>query len=296
MNHSFAAGEFSDHADFYQRGPYARYLTDRKIVGRQPVAMFAADQPAGHFPDPPMPTVLLYLARKGATNACFDWGAGRWRGRWRRDDLTIVPPGAASDVSLSERHSFLGLCLPVAMFGDDEDTTGQRAIETLGKLYCAPFRDRLAAELCNTLWLEGGAEGTGCELFADNALQCLVGRLRYLATKSNHRTTRSMLSRSALSRVEDFIRAELNNPIKVADLAAVAGHSQSHFSALFKRTTGQTPYNYVLVLRIERAEELIAAHPKRALADIALASGFSSQSHMTSAFRQFTGTTPGRRS
>tara|TARA_R100000789_G_scaffold7097_3_gene11449 strand:- start:12251 stop:12670 length:420 start_codon:yes stop_codon:yes gene_type:complete len=131
--------DFSDHADFYRRGPYARYLTDRKIVGREAVSMFSVEQPAGHFPDPAMPTVLLYLARQGVKQARFDWGAGRWKGAWRRNDLTLVPSGAASDVTLSDRHSFFGLCLPVSMFADEHDTAGYDAIENLGKLYAAPF-------------------------------------------------------------------------------------------------------------------------------------------------------------
>tara|TARA_R100000789_G_scaffold7097_3_gene11448 strand:- start:11783 stop:12121 length:339 start_codon:yes stop_codon:yes gene_type:complete len=105
----------------------------------------------------------------------------------------------------------------------------------------------------------------------------------------------SRLSLSALKRVDDFIHTHLDQPIKVADLAAVVDHCPSHFTLLFKRTTGGTPYSHVLALRVERAKELIAAFPERGLVDIALASGFSSQSHMTAMFRQVTGETPGRR-
>lgn len=287
--------DFSDHADFYRRGPYARYLTDRKAIGRQPVAMFSADQPAGQFPDPPMPTVLLYLARKGVKEAKFDWGAGRWTGRWRRDDLTLVPPDTASDVSLSDRHEFLGVCLPVSMFGTEDDPTGREVVENLDSLYAAPFRDRLLTEISDTLWHEGGDDGSGCNLFADSALQLLADRLRNLAGNQNLAPRTPGLSPADLLQLDGFVRANLHGAITVADMASVASRSPSHFSALFKRATGRTPYRYVLALRVEKAVELIAEAPGLGLAEIALASGFSSQSHMTAVFRQVRGKTPGNR-
>jgi AraC family transcriptional regulator len=292
MTQAFPPDAFMDHADYYARGPYAQFLTDRKVVGRQPVAMFSADQPAGRYPDPPMPTVLLYLARKGVKEADFDWGAGRWTGRWRRDDLTLVPPDAASDVSLSDRHAFLGVCLPVAMFGNHTDPTGKAAIEKLGRIYASPFRDRLVTELCNTLWREVGDDSSRCSLFVDSALQLLVDRLRHLAINEDHIAEAPALSPRDLIRLEEFVRAKLQGAISVADMATVAGRSPSHFSALFRRATGRTPYRYVLALRVERACELLAASPMCGLAEIALASGFSSQSHMTAVFREIVGQTP----
>ncbi|WP_420555864.1 helix-turn-helix domain-containing protein [Roseovarius sp.] len=285
---------YADHADYYQRGPYARYMTDRKLVGRAPVAMFAAEQPDGHFPDPALPNLLLYRARKGAREARFDWGAGRWRGTWRRDDLTLVPAGAASDVTLSDRHGFLGICLPVAMFATPDDPMGQATVDRFGSLYAAPFRDRLVGELCDTLWREGGDDGLGCGLFADSALQLLTDRLRHLAVASAPRPKSVTLSRRTLLRLDEAIRARLHERITVADLAAISGHSPSHFTAIFKRATGRTPYRHIMSMRIERAEDLIAARSGQGLADIALDCGFSSQSHMTAVFRAMTGRTPGQ--
>lgn len=253
--------------------------------------MFSAEQPAGDFPDPAMPTVLLYLAENGAKEAVFDWGAGRWRGTWRSSDLTLVPPNVASDVRLSERHSFFGLCLPVRMFADDA-MTGCDATGTLGKLYAAPFRDSVVKELFMALWRDGHADKGGDSIFADSALQCLADRLRFLGRAAAPRQTRSRLRRSILKRIDDYIECHLTDAIRVTDLADIAGHSASHFTLLFKAATGRTPYRHVLTLRVERARELIIATPERGLADIAFATGFSSQSHMTAAFRQVLGRTP----
>lgn len=63
------------------------------------------------------------------------------------------------------------------------------------------------------------------------------------------------------------------------------------FARRFKATTGQTPYGYVLERRLIRAESLLA-DSDRPLGDIALAVGFSSQSHFTATFRRMRVITP----
>ena len=54
---------------------------------------------------------------------------------------------------------------------------------------------------------------------------------------------------------------------------------------------GMTPTNYIIERRLERAKELMQ-ETDLPIADIALRSGFSSQSHFTTSFRRFVGVTP----
>ena len=285
MEGTGAARDWRDHADFYASGPYARYLRGRRVIGRQPVAMFEAVQPDGHYPDPAMPNALLYVARRGAREAMFDWGAGRWRGIWRTGDLTLVPPDAASDVMLSQRHGFIGLCLPVGLFG------GKAGCAALGPLHGGPFRDPLILSLCDALWHSGERSGPDNALFADSALQCLADRLRWLAGAARDAEGPG-LSRSELSLIDDHIRANLDGRITIPDLAALTGRSASHFSVLFRQATGHSPYRHVQNARLDRAVALIRAG-RLSLAQIALDCGFSSQSHMSATFRTMRGTTPG---
>ncbi len=74
-------------------------------------------------------------------------------------------------------------------------------------------------------------------------------------------------------------------------LAAEAGYSRAHFARMFRAATGQTPHRYLLHLRLTRAQKLLERRDN-ALVDIAAMCGFSSQSHMTTAFRQLLGLTP----
>ncbi len=67
--------------------------------------------------------------------------------------------------------------------------------------------------------------------------------------------------------------------------------SYFHFSRAFKRALGMSPTNYIAEKRIEHAKRLMT-ETDLAISEIALRSGFSSQSHFTSSFRRLTGLTP----
>ena len=60
----------------------------------------------------------------------------------------------------------------------------------------------------------------------------------------------------------------------------------------FSRINGQSPYQYVLNVRLERARHLLQV-ADMSIAEVALATGFSSQSHFTSVCRRLLGKTPG---
>ncbi|RYZ36369.1 MAG: AraC family transcriptional regulator [Myxococcaceae bacterium] len=102
---------------------------------------------------------------------------------------------------------------------------------------------------------------------------------------------RGGLSAAALSRVQLFVEAHLARRIRVGELARRSGLSVFYFTRAFRQSTGMTPHAFVQQRRVERARELLK-HPMHSLGDIALAVGFSSQSHFTTVFRRVTGLTP----
>lgn len=101
------------------------------------------------------------------------------------------------------------------------------------------------------------------------------------------------LSSRDLTRLVEFVRADPGAPISIHDLARIVGLSPSHLIRAFKRSTGMTPHRFVLRERIAMARELIVGSDA-ALTEVALACGFSSQSHLGAAFRAVAGTTPAR--
>lgn len=101
------------------------------------------------------------------------------------------------------------------------------------------------------------------------------------------------IGQNRLERVRDYIEASLDGELDLDTLADQAGVSVRYFTRLFRRHFGEPPHRYVLRRRIERAKRLLRT-TDLPVAEIALTTGFSSQSHMTAAFKKFVGLGPAR--
>ncbi|MBO9651329.1 MAG: helix-turn-helix domain-containing protein [Variovorax sp.] len=102
---------------------------------------------------------------------------------------------------------------------------------------------------------------------------------------------RGGLAPGALRRVRKHVEERLAERIELRDLAAIAQLSECHFSRAFKQSTGLPPHRYVMARRIASAARMIQ-DTSQALAEIALAAGFSDQSHFTRVFVDVMGETP----
>jgi len=98
---------------------------------------------------------------------------------------------------------------------------------------------------------------------------------------------------SRFRRIAEHIDGNLDSPLSLRELAALTGLSVFHFARTFKERTGLSPHQYVLRRRVEKAKVLLS-DSQATLAEIALACGFSHQSHFTRAFHQLSGVTPTR--
>ena len=102
---------------------------------------------------------------------------------------------------------------------------------------------------------------------------------------------RGGLSPAALRRVQLFVEANLGRSIHLADLAERADLSPYHFAHAFKTSTGNTPRAFIEARRVERAKRLLR-ESTAPLVQIAIDTGFGTQSRFTTAFRRATGFTP----
>lgn len=152
-------------------------------------------------------------------------------------------------------------------------------------------RDTVLARLlaCIKSEVDGGC-GSG-RLFAEGLSLAILSRLAaYGAPEADPSPPARALSPSEVKRAIGFIDANLGAELSVSALADLLGMSASTFARLFKTTVGLTPHRFVLSRRVRRAETLLAG--ELTISAIALATGFSSQSHFTEAFRRSTGRTP----
>ena len=129
-------------------------------------------------------------------------------------------------------------------------------------------------------------------LYAEGLMLATLGRALRLASGGTTKPSTSGTNAS-LRRVVEYIHAHFNASLAMAELAAVAGMSPWQFARAFKKAVGDSPHQYVLRERVTRARELLRSS-QIPLAQVALDCGFTSQSHMTQAFKSRVGVTPGR--
>jgi AraC-like DNA-binding protein len=96
-----------------------------------------------------------------------------------------------------------------------------------------------------------------------------------------------------IARALQSLEGNSADQIKLSELAAKAGLSESYFKMLFRQSMGMPPAEFLRVLRLERAQLQLRA-TSALITDIALTAGFSSSQHFATAFRQQYGCTPSR--
>lgn len=94
-----------------------------------------------------------------------------------------------------------------------------------------------------------------------------------------------------LRRVVEYVDAHLNRPIRIGELATLAGLSEGYFHRAFRATTGQSPLSFIQSRRIDVAKQRLV-ESEESIAALALQTGFISPTHFARLFRAQTGKTP----
>lgn len=133
----------------------------------------------------------------------------------------------------------------------------------------------------------------GGRLFADSLASALATRLLVLQTrrKDTDATRARALPTWRLRQVIEYIDANLDQDLSLAELAGVAGFSRSHFQPLFKQAVGMPVHRFVLERRVERAR-LRLLEGRWTLMEISLEAGFAHPSHMARCMRRILGVSP----
>lgn len=94
-----------------------------------------------------------------------------------------------------------------------------------------------------------------------------------------------------LRHAAEYIDRNLRNRLTLAEIAAEVGLNPHYFARVFKQAMRQSPHQYILEKRVERAKVLLKT-TELSLVEIALQVGIATQSHFTTVFHRLTGTTP----
>lgn len=170
-------------------------------------------------------------------------------------------------------------CLSIILAGEFDEPFARLAIAPMGPAWAEAAR---LARRCH-------GEVRARDSASDLALEALA--LEMLATLLRGPLAPETAAPRWLLQVRDHLHARFLDRVRLAELAALAGIHEVHLVRAFRRRFGTTPGGYLRRLRVEHACRALL-DSDTPIAELALASGFSSQAHLTRVFHRLVGTTP----
>lgn len=140
---------------------------------------------------------------------------------------------------------------------------------------------------------EAGSDAPGHQFVASSAALILVagilrrapGNLPLLPTR------REGYRHPRVVRAIEYMRANQDREIPLAELAQLTGLSPYHFIRAFRAESGRTPHEYLINLRIERARQLLRT-TESSITEICYTCGFANPSHFATTFKRLVGISP----
>jgi AraC family transcriptional regulator len=249
--------------------------------------------PAGVLEIPEMENVIIAIHLGAPTRLECRRGGRRFVGTAVHGDIDIIPDHTPSRWEIFDaKDTALLLSLPKQLL---------RVIAT----ECGA--DDVGMEIRNRFQIrDTQLEGLGWAIKDELDLGCPSGRLyldglglavasrlvtQYSSIAHGKLGVREGLSDRRLKQVLSFIEEHLADDLSLNRIADVAGISATHLKAVFRSSLGLPVHRYVIHRRVERAKTLLMGTDST-VTEIALATGFSHQSHMARHMRRILGVAP----
>ena len=134
---------------------------------------------------------------------------------------------------------------------------------------------------------------SGCapdERPSEAARSQLIHRLLCLLLLDEHGTAPDRSDR--IAQAIRYMHRHLHEALTVQEVAAAVNLSQSHFSRALKARTGYSPYEYIVLRRIDKAKYLLTS-TQQTVSEVAYASGYNSEENFIHSFQKHVGIPPG---
>ena len=154
------------------------------------------------------------------------------------------------------------------------------------------YRNREIADEIYRLFCKIEEEYNSCDEHTDGVLRCYTHMLFYLLARNNSRCDSAMVKNEYIEKVISFVNKNYMNDISLVDAAKLCAVSSEHFSRLFVRETGFGFCEYVNLIRLKKAEELIRSGSKVKVMEIAALCGFNDSNYFCLKFKKMYGMSP----
>jgi len=211
----------------------------------------------------------------------------------KQGDIGFVPAGMDSSWEDDADCQILRLSLHPSLLQDVAEELGRDAtkIDLIPQLQ---LRDSRIEAISWAIKADLEADTPSNPLYIDHLASALAVRL--IETVTDNRplaevTGKPKMPPRHLKLLIEYIDTNLDQHLRLADVATVTGIGVTRLKTLFRNSMGMSLHQYVIRRRVEYARTLIATTTMPA-AEIALAAGFAHQSHMSSTMRRVLGQHP----
>ena len=249
------------------------------------------DVPPSQIPDHEHPTHMVSLVTEGSANLRWTTGGRSRSARYAPGHICLLPAGSCDRLEWDRPISRVLFTVEPTVLARAFEETAHRA--DFGILERWLFEDRHIASLMLAMRADLEDGSPAGRLYGESIGMAIAVYLARRYGVPTHELGRHSggLPRYRLRLVLDYIRTHLDRDVRLADLAMLAGASPHYFAQLFRQSTGQSPHQYLLAQRIERAKRLLRNHTLSAL-DVAVLLGFADAGHFSKVFRRMVGVTP----
>jgi AraC family transcriptional regulator len=221
----------------------------------------------------------------------IEWGSKRSAletFNYRAGDLALCDRHVGEWVGLMNvRHLQIGIS-DAALLASSDGAYGEVELRASRK-----FADRRLSAIVGAVEEEMVAGFPSGRLFMDSVEQAMAVAL-VNGHAVRHRPVqlyRGGLGSARLRRIKELVHTKLEDDLSLDEMAESVGLSTAHFARMFRKSTGESPHQFVLRQRLERAKAMLRAPDARVL-DVAVACGFKTQQHFAQVFRDLLGVSP----
>jgi AraC family transcriptional regulator len=208
-------------------------------------------------------------------------------------DIDIVPALTSSRWEIHDQNdTALILSIPPSLVDTVAEEHGfdSRRVEIRNRFQ---IRDAQLENICWALKAEMESNYPSGRLYVDSLAVSVASRLisTYSSIAQRQAAQSGGLGGRRLKQTLAYIEDHLSEDLSLTRIASISGISASHFKTLFRESAGVPVHQYVVQRRIERAKDMLM-QDKLSIAEIALATGFSHQSHLARHMRRSVGLSP----
>ncbi|MDR7869258.1 MAG: AraC family transcriptional regulator [Tissierellaceae bacterium] len=218
---------------------------------------------------------------------------GGVKAQFKKGNFISIEPGVYLEVSPIHsvgNVSFISICIKKEFFNEIAQQIvdlDKIKFKNKGNAYSHQILDLIG------LWTnEIIAFGENCSLMIESIETLMVIQLLRDSLPNKLIDGRNKFSdNDYISKAIEYMNEYYNSNITIAEICKSIYISPCHFQRIFKKYMDQTPYNYLMELRVNKAKERIL-EDSISMEEVARLCGFVSAAHFSSVFKRMEGVSP----